>query len=190
MLAQPNAQASRAAALTHRHTPCVSARHHAHAGSSPRGHSHAHLPPRPGPLHTNMACTHTHTLTHARSLGQGGAWRGGVGLQLWPPPHPATSKPWAATPRTELCNWVENCKKTTTANWKQTQTHAQKVNLKSIAHPPAPPHRLWSRGPVGVGGPAFVLPCGGGPPPARGGSGAPHSEGGRLPRSCSPWLHS
>lgn len=133
-----NAQSTGAAALTHRHAPCT-------CGPSPRTRwqqpwrAYTHTPPSPSQPLAHEHSMHTHTHTHTRQepgsrrdLGE--RWGGGLGLQLWPPP--ATSKPPAATPRMELCNWVENCKRN--ANWKQTQTHAQ-VNLKPIAHTPTPP---------------------------------------------------
>ena len=127
-----NAQAAEAAALTHGHAPCMSAHPHAHAGGSPRRRPHAHRPPLPGPLHTNTACTHTHTHTHTRQEpgSRRDPERGHLGLQLWPPPHPAISKPLAATPRTELCNWVENCK-----------------NKMQIGNKPKPTHRRSTSNP-------------------------------------------
>lgn len=97
--------------LVHRQVHCTRGppRHtHTRRQQPSWAHTHTHLPPLPGPLHTNTACTHTHTPTHARSLGRGGAWKGGagrLGLQMRPLPRPAASKlrpPWL-TPRERSC---------------------------------------------------------------------------------------
>lgn len=137
---------------SHTHTPCVSAHPHAHTGSRPRGHTHARFPPLPGPLHTNMACTHTHTHTRQEPRRRRDPEGGHLGLQLRPPPHPATSQPWAATPRTELCNWVENCKKNrkleTNPNPRtegQPQIHSTSSRHPPTASCPAAPIRVGAR---------------------------------------------
>lgn len=178
--AQPTRRPLGPPRLTHHtHAPCT-------RGPSPRTRTHTSLPFPAPRKRTRHAHTHIHSHTPGAWV-EGDLGGGGLGLQLWPPPRPAASKPPAATPRTELCNWVENCKKN--ANWKQTQTHSQ-INLKSIAHPPAPPQTTsCPAAPVGAGGRARCASVWRrGRPRAGVGVLSTHSELGRVSRSWFPWL--
>lgn len=145
----------------------MSAHPQAHAGSSPCGHPHAHLPPLPGPLHTNIACTHTHTHTRQeprsrRDLGRVGGALGSAAVA------PSSSHHLQALGRHPKNGVVQLGRKLQKKNRKletnpnprtegQPQIHSTSSRPPNTASCPAAPVR--------VGGQAVVLPCGGGPPP-------------------------
>lgn len=143
--AQPTRRPLGPPRLTHHtHAPCT-------RGPSPRTHTHTSLPFPAPRKRTRHAHTHIHSHTPGAWV-EGDLGGGGLGLQLWPPPRPAASKPPAATPRTELCNWVENCKKN-----RKLETNpnplADQPQIHSASSRPTPNH-LVSRGPGRGGGPS------------------------------------
>lgn len=165
-----NAQAAGATtSYTDRYTARVARRDtHTHAGSSPRGHTHTHtsLPFLAPCTRTRHAHTHTHPHTPGAWVeeGPGKGGRGGWVCRCGPSPvlPPPSSAPPADTPRTELCNWIEICKRN--ANWKTNpnpRAEGQPQIHSTFLPPPHPQTVSVSRGPGrGRGAELVVLPCG------------------------------
>lgn len=115
---------------------------------------------------------------------------GSLGLPLFPR-FPRLQAP-TATPRTELCNWLENCKRN--ANWKTNQNPRAEgqPQIHSTFRPPAP-DCLSNLRPLGRGWPGPSQLCFGAAEgaPTRLGGGAEHPLGsGPASRSWFPWLAS
>lgn len=167
---------------TDRYTARVACRDtHTPAAALVGTHTHTSLPFLAPCTHEHGMHTHTHTHTRQepglrRGLERGG--RGGWVCGCGPSPVPPPPSPAADTPRTELCNWIEICKRN--ANWKtypNPRAEGQPQIHSTFLPPPHPQTASVSRGPgrggAGGGAELVVLPCGrgGGSPPTAGGEG-------------------
>lgn len=170
---------------SHTDTHCTLGPPHAHH-SSPGGHARV-SPARPL-AHRHSMHTHTHPRTPGAWVGMGRLGDGEAWVCSGSPPHPAASTPPAATPRTELCNWLENCQRN--ANWKTNPNpRAGQPQVQSTSSPPPPPPPPQSPAARGGGGRLNALCFRGAAGPGGGvGDLGAHSQRGRVSCSWFPWL--